>query len=109
MGDTNPDVNFCLHHSKTGRGQVCQRRAGHIFWIPCEEIPVHTSVIRVLTFLLTFQLPRRLVAGLTEGRPGFAPWSVHVGFMVNREELGQEFLRVLTVSPVNIIPPRTSH
>jgi hypothetical protein len=36
---------------------------------------------------------------------GFAPGSVHVGFMVDKVALGHVFLLVLRFSPVNIIPP----
>jgi hypothetical protein len=36
---------------------------------------------------------------------GFAPESIHVGFVVDRVVLGQVFLRVLRISPVSIIPP----
>jgi hypothetical protein len=52
-------------------------------------------------------------------RPGFAPGSIHVGFVVGKVApekkkkkkkvaLGQVFLRVLRFSPVNIIPPSLS-
>jgi hypothetical protein len=36
---------------------------------------------------------------------GFAPGSIHVGFVVDKVALGQVFLRVLRFSPANIIPP----
>jgi hypothetical protein len=45
---------------------------------------------------------RSLVAGLSPRRPGFEPGSIHVGFMVNKVEMGQVFLRVLRFSPVDI-------
>jgi hypothetical protein len=48
---------------------------------------------------------RRLVADPSPRRPGFAPGSVQVGFVVDNAALGQVFLRVLRFSPVNIIPP----
>jgi hypothetical protein len=48
---------------------------------------------------------KRLVAGLSLRRPGFAPGSIHVGFVVDRVAMGQVFLRVLRFSPVNNIPP----
>jgi hypothetical protein len=38
-------------------------------------------------------------------RPGFAPGSIHVGCVVDKVALGQVFLRVPQLSPVNIIPP----
>jgi hypothetical protein len=44
---------------------------------------------------------RRLVAGLSPRRPA----SVHVGFVVDKVALGQVFLRVLRIFPVNFIPP----
>jgi hypothetical protein len=47
-------------------------------------------------------MAKRLVAGLSLRRPVFAPWSVHVGFAVDKVALGQVFLLVLRVSPVNI-------
>jgi hypothetical protein len=34
---------------------------------------------------------RRLVAGLSPRRPGFDPWLLHVGFMVDKVALGQVF------------------
>jgi hypothetical protein len=48
---------------------------------------------------------QRLVAGLSPRRPGFAPGSIHVGFVVDKVALGQVFLRILRFSPSNIIPP----
>jgi hypothetical protein len=51
---------------------------------------------------------RSLVAGLSPRRPGFAPGSIHVGFVVDKVALGQVFLWVLRFFPVNIIPPSLS-
>jgi hypothetical protein len=51
---------------------------------------------------------RSLVAGLSPRRPGFAPRSIHVGFVMDKVALGQVFLRVLRFSPVNIIPPHST-
>jgi hypothetical protein len=48
---------------------------------------------------------KRLVAGFSPRRPGFALRADHVEFVVDRVALGQVFLRVLRCSPVNIIPP----
>jgi hypothetical protein len=45
-----------------------------------------------------------LVAGLSPRNPGFATRSVHVGFVVGKLALGKGFLRVLRLSPVNMIP-----
>jgi hypothetical protein len=41
---------------------------------------------------------RSLVAGLSPGRPGIAPGSIHVGFVVDKVALGQVFLRVVRFS-----------
>ena len=48
---------------------------------------------------------RRLVAGISPRRPGFDPGSAHVGFRVDKVELGHVFPRVLQFPPVNFIPP----
>jgi hypothetical protein len=48
---------------------------------------------------------RRLIAGLSPRRPGFATGSVHVGFLVGRVILMQLLLQVLPFLPVSIIPP----
>jgi hypothetical protein len=47
---------------------------------------------------------KRLVAGLSPRRPGFAPGSIHVGFVVDKVALGR-FPPSTSVSPANIIPP----
>jgi hypothetical protein len=48
---------------------------------------------------------KRSVAGLSPQKNGFAPGSVHVGFVVDKVALGQVLLRVLRFFPVNITPP----
>jgi hypothetical protein len=48
---------------------------------------------------------KRIVAGLSSRRAGFAPGSIYVGFVVDKVVLWQVFLRVLRFSPTNIIPP----
>jgi hypothetical protein len=48
---------------------------------------------------------RGLISDLSPLWPGFAPGSLHVGFVVDKVALGQVFLRVLRLSRVNIIPP----
>jgi len=50
-------------------------------------------------------MAQQLVAGLSPRRPGFAPRSVYVGFVVDKVALGQIYLRVFKFSLVNIIPP----
>jgi hypothetical protein len=46
------------------------------------------------TNTVTWAVPwlRSLVAGLSPRRPGFAPGSIHVGFVVDKVALGQVFL-----------------
>jgi hypothetical protein len=46
-----------------------------------------------------------LAAGLSPRRPGFAPGSAYVGFVVDKVAQELVFLRVLRFSPVNIILP----
>jgi hypothetical protein len=65
---------------------------------------VHTSQLNTLNRQCHAWL-RRLVTGLSIHRPGFAFGWVHVGFMVKRVALGQDFLRFLQFYLVNIIPP----
>jgi hypothetical protein len=57
-----------------------------------------------LDYILGQAVPwmRSLVAGLSPRRPGFAPGSIHMGFVVDKVSLGQVFLRVLRFYPVNI-------
>jgi hypothetical protein len=43
------------------------------------------------------------VSRLSPRRPGFAPGSVHVGFVMHEVALGQVYLRVLWFSSVSII------
>jgi hypothetical protein len=47
---------------------------------------------------------KRLVAGLSLRRPGFASGSIHVGFVVDKVALGN-FSPSTSVYPANIIPP----
>jgi hypothetical protein len=47
----------------------------------------------------------RVIAGFWPRKPGLAPSSDHVGFVVSEVALGQVLLRVLRISPVNIFPP----
>jgi hypothetical protein len=44
---------------------------------------------------------KRLVAGLSPRRHGFAPWSILVGFVVDKVALGR-FSPSTSVSPANI-------
>jgi hypothetical protein len=45
-----------------------------------------------------------LVANLSSRRPGFIACSLHVGFVVHKDAVGQVFSRILRFSPVNTIP-----
>jgi hypothetical protein len=51
---------------------------------------------------------RWLVAGPSQRRRGFAPGPVYVGFVADKVGLEQVSLRVLRLSPVNIIQPQLS-
>jgi hypothetical protein len=62
----------------------------------------------VITVTMVWRLLSAMVqaaAGHTPRRLGFAPRSVHVGFVVDKVAVGQVSLRVLRLSYVNIIPP----
>jgi hypothetical protein len=48
---------------------------------------------------------KRLFAGLSARRSGFASRAIHLIFVVGKVALGQVSLRVLRFSPVSIIPP----
>jgi hypothetical protein len=48
---------------------------------------------------------KRLSAGLSSWRPGFAPESAHLRFVMDKLKLAHVFLRVLRFSPVSIFPP----
>jgi hypothetical protein len=68
----------------------------------------NTVLVVTTTYYKAMPWLKRLVAGLSPWRPGFAPRSIHMGFVVDKEALGQFFLQVLQLSPVNIIPPSLS-
>jgi hypothetical protein len=48
---------------------------------------------------------KRLIAGLSPWRLGFAPGSIHAGFVADKVALGQDFLLVFRAFSANIIPP----
>jgi hypothetical protein len=58
------------------------------------------------TNVLSLDLIGRIMAQAVSRQPlsDFSPGSVHVRFIVDKVALGQVFLRVLRISPVNIIP-----
>jgi hypothetical protein len=65
------------------------------------EITILDSVYKIFYKLLSEKaVPRlkRLVAGLSPRRPGFAPGSIHVGFVVDKVALGR-FSPSISVSP----------
>jgi hypothetical protein len=48
---------------------------------------------------------RRIVAGLSSGRPGFDPGLVYVEFVGDKVAPGHVFPQLLRFSPVSFIPP----
>jgi hypothetical protein len=48
---------------------------------------------------------KQLVAGLSPWRLRFLPCLFHVGFVVDKGDIGRGFLQVIRSSPANIIPP----
>jgi hypothetical protein len=75
-------------YGSTGKLRICSNGFGCV-----------VTITRALPWL------RSLVADLSPRRPGFTPGSIIVGFVVDKVALGQVFLRVLRLFPVNIIPP----
>jgi hypothetical protein len=71
----------------------------HIVGDNSEAYLIDHYVVKAMPWL------RLLLAGLSPQRPGFAPKTVHARFAVDKVALGQVSLRVLRLSPVNIIPP----
>jgi hypothetical protein len=63
------------------------------------------NIVCYVYFSRAVQWLKRLVTGLSPRRPGFAPGSIHVGFVVDTVALRHVFLRVLRFSRTNIIPP----
>jgi hypothetical protein len=61
---------------------------------------------KFIKYILVEPWLRRLVADLSLGGGAeFDPGSVHVGFVVDKVALGQDFPLVLRFYPVNFIPP----
>jgi hypothetical protein len=56
-----------------------------------------------LGLLKVCAMAQAVSAGLSSWRAGFKPWPVHVRYVVDKVELGQDFVQVLQVSSVNII------
>jgi len=57
----------------------------------------------LVRFFEEFPWLKQLVADFLVRKPAFDPRQAHVGFVVERAILGQEFPRVFTISLVNII------
>jgi hypothetical protein len=60
----------------------------NLFTTTCEVILKLNVWCWFLRYIEGASWRRRLVAGLTPRRPGFTPWSVLVGFVVNQVALG---------------------
>jgi hypothetical protein len=60
---------------------------------------------KILLVVLVRAMAQAVSSGLSTRKPGFAPGSAQVGFMVDRMALGQVYFRVLRISPLNIIQP----
>jgi hypothetical protein len=69
----------CEHHNNS----PCSAKAG--------QFVGRVSGCHVLRQDLAVLWLRSLVAGLSPRRPGFAPGSIHVGFVVDKVALGQVF------------------
>jgi hypothetical protein len=69
---------------------------------------VRTGYLSIFQVKRNLSWVRLLVTGLLPWRPGFGHSSVNVKFVVDKVELGQIFLPVVTVSFLSIIP-RVAH
>jgi hypothetical protein len=102
-----PEDNSENHLCKIRHTQSAYKWIGEILYrglnLPQPHFSIHQ--FKIFSKLRTVPWLRSLAAGLSPRRPGFAPGSIHVGFVVDKVALAQVFLRVLRFSPVNIIPP----
>jgi hypothetical protein len=101
----------CLHHqgAMMEAARTSETSVDNYFtrqYVPDDKYKLHTETI--LTSILAVPWLRSLVAGLSPRRPGFAPGSIHMGFVVDKVALGQVFIRILRFFPVYIIPPSFS-
>jgi hypothetical protein len=91
-------VGYCLRSHQFSRSVVVGSKLYHI----PHFISIHSGLTLPPLYFTTnltwkgWTVPwlRRLVAGLSPGRTGFDPVSVHVGFVVDKVVLGQVFPRV---------------
>jgi hypothetical protein len=87
-----------------GSGDVCDWRSlesGGRFRVGAFSSNLASVAVKMFTHLVYYiktvyrAVPwlRSLVSGLSPRRPGFAPGSIHAGFVVDKVTLGQVFLR----------------
>jgi hypothetical protein len=76
-----------------------------------ESIPSHLTSLKFILMLSSMAVLwlSRLVVGLSQRRSGFAPRSVHVGFVVNEVALEQVFLKHFLVLPCQYHSPVALH
>jgi hypothetical protein len=95
-------------------GGVIDKEATNILPIPQTSFLSSSSTCKSLFHFVVYKVLVRPCHGsgghacLLPRSPGFAPWSVHVGFVVDKVALRQVFLLVLRFSSVNIIQPLLS-
>jgi hypothetical protein len=63
----------------------------------CSGTAYHSYFVSVRFSVRVVPWFRRLIAGFSPRRTGFAPVSVHLGFVVDKVTMGQVFFRVLHV------------
>jgi hypothetical protein len=96
--------NTMLTNTRSKATKLCLLRKGRLFFklrerLITNNIAVLLSLKKIVPVVKTVAV--RLVTGLSPRRPGFAPGSLHVGF-VDKVALEQVSLRVLRFSAVNI-------
>jgi hypothetical protein len=111
-----PDIKHCekyfVNYIRSVSKVFCSENKRHsdceyIYFTPNLRLDHICKALRyliILKLLPTVPWLRQLAAILSQRRPGFTPWSVRVGFMVDNVALGQDSLRILQFPSVNIIP-----
>jgi hypothetical protein len=85
---------------RTANAKACNREVSR-----SSSIQTMSRILSMTDLLAAVPRLRRLVAAFLPRKPGIAAASVHMGFVVDKQALGQAFLRVIRFSSANTIPP----
>ena len=72
----------------------------------CVYVSMYTLCMYVCIYVRTYVIVvlKRLFANLSSCRHSFNPMAFHVGFVLDKSEVGQALLPVHRLSPIGIIP-----